>query len=232
MAANCGKSTTREAVAAEEAEEVKEDDTELASNVSVAHIHTLLDDMAMVSHKSGAERESEEQEQGSKSFRTNLATATKIGADLWGQQHLQWGETAAHGNMLLPAEMLQSAPDAGNKRKKRKKDVAPAAAHTTMHHVNVEHWFEDLQNSAKPPNAQQLAVLHAVRDRCTQEAAESTAAAAGQPVSEPLRACVLGVPGAGKRECIRGHSVSSKNASVGNTVYNFNVWHHRTQWQL
>merc|ERR1712217_889421 len=122
-------------------------------------------------------------------FQKNVATATQIGLDLWGQQHVQWGATATHGDMTQPASTLQAATEQSTKkRRKKKEDPAKSKhVHITMNYRNVERWFRDLQNSDNPPNARQMAVLQSVRRRCEQEATEANGLSPQRPGSEPLR---------------------------------------------
>ena len=72
-----------------------------------------------------------------------------------------------HADMTQPASTLQTSTAQSTKKRKKKQDAAkPQHAHITMNYVNVERWFTDLQNSEKPPNVQQMAVLQAIRARC------------------------------------------------------------------
>ena len=57
MAANCGRSTTREAAPADEAEEVKEEELDCGRNMSVDRIHALLDDMAKHKQKQDSDKD-------------------------------------------------------------------------------------------------------------------------------------------------------------------------------
>ena len=204
MAANCGKSSTRDGDIDDDAEEVKEGEQETTCGGSVETVHKLLDDMAK-RQQASATQDATNDEGKSAGFHQNVATATQIGLDLWGQHHVQWGATATHDDMTQPATMFHAATEQSTKKRKKKKNdpVESNHAHITMTYRNVQRWFRDLENSDHPPNARQMAVLQGVRRRCEQEAREVNGLSPQRPGSEPLRGCVLGVPGAGKSECIK-----------------------------
>ena len=87
MVANCGKSSTREAEVAGDAEELKEEEAETTCGGSVELVHKLLDEMAKRQQPS-ATQDTLNDEGRSAGFQKNVATATQIGLDLWGQQHV------------------------------------------------------------------------------------------------------------------------------------------------
>ena len=180
---------------ADDAEELKEEEAETTCGGSVELVHNLLDEMAK-RQQASATQDTTNDEGRSAGFYQNVATATQVGLDLWGQQHVQWGATATHDDMTQPATMLHAATEQSTK-KREKKNNDPAKsqhAHITMTYRNVERWFRDLQNSDHPPNARQMSVLQGVRRRCEQEAREGNGLSPQRPGSEPLRGCVLGVP--------------------------------------
>ena len=72
-----------------------------------------------------------------------------------------------------------------------------------VHFKKAEADAAALRKLEKPPTAEQLAFIQAVVERCNQEAKELPQAVGQRGFSEPLRACLLGIPGAGKSECIK-----------------------------
>ena len=87
MAANCGKSTTREAEVADDAEAVPEEEAEAGCGGDAQIVHDLLDEMAKRQQHSDTQ-DAENGEGRTKGFLQNVATATQIGVDLWGLQNV------------------------------------------------------------------------------------------------------------------------------------------------
>ena len=73
---------------ADDAEELAQEEPEAACGGSVTMVHDLLDEMAKRQQRSDSQ-DAENDEGRSKGFLQNVATATQIGVDLWGQQNLQ-----------------------------------------------------------------------------------------------------------------------------------------------
>ena len=70
----------------------------------------------------------------------------------------------------------------------------------------AKEWFAKIQKEKVKPNAEQLAYLHDICDRCMQEASELKDSATSKQklhTTEPYRKCLLGPPGTGKSECLR-----------------------------
>ena len=75
-----------------------------------------------------------------------------------------------------------------------------------LHAKSVDAWFAKIQQETIKPNAEQLAYLHDIVDRCMTEARELEACATTRKrtfTSEPYRKGLLGPPGTGKSECLR-----------------------------
>ena len=128
-------------------------------------------------------------------------------------------------NMDWPGEAIDTsghmsakAGEEANAKPKVKPDIASARAggreadntklgraYVQLKKAKVDAWFKKLASEKPPPTEAQLRYLHAVRDRCQTEWSEmvDNSERRRERYSEPLRTALLGVPGAGKSECIR-----------------------------
>ena len=77
------------------------------------------------------------------------------------------------------------------------------AAYSLLVQKNVQDWMQKLRCGELAPKAEQWRLVKAVVDRCGQEAAELASQARKKQLSEPMRAFVTGIPGAGKSKCIK-----------------------------
>ena len=80
-----------------------------------------------------------------------------------------------------------------------------ARSYVTWKKEQVDVWLQSLRNGKEPPTAEQDRFLQRVVQRCKEERAE-LAPSDGQKkkkLSEPVRDCLFGIPGAGKSTCIK-----------------------------
>ena len=74
---------------------------------------------------------------------------------------------------------------------------------------NADSWLATEEAKAEPPTAEQRVFLRAIIHRCQREQDELACAGdilrpkAKRDLSEPMRACLFGIPGAGKSHCIK-----------------------------
>ena len=69
--------------------------------------------------------------------------------------------------------------------------------------VRVTDWFEKIGKEKEAPNAKQMSFLLRVAERCKQEAFDFQQTVSKEFPQEPIRDCLLGLPGAGKSTCIK-----------------------------
>ena len=103
--------------------------------------------------------------------------------------------------MVAPSGSTARAKAVAPKKKAIKEHV-----YTHLSVKSADAWFRRIQAEELKPNAEQLAYLHDIRDRCAIESQELKAGIGRKkqaPRSEPYRKCLLGPPGTGKSECIR-----------------------------
>ena len=69
--------------------------------------------------------------------------------------------------------------------------------------ADVQSWLASLKKEKEAPNSKQMEFLTRVIDRCREEANSFKTPQAKEYKDEPLRDCLLGLPGAGKSTCIK-----------------------------
>jgi len=207
MAACCSKSKTDAFCDADDVEDLREDEKEHPCGIPVKKIHESLVAMGQEDKKHTADKMGEDGTKSNKSA-WHMSTASRIGAALWDIDSTEWSSQTVEPQSELGPSDCKSA----EKKKKNilKKDKGfKEHAYINMKEANVNAWLHKLCNPAtdakgfkpKAPNEKQLNLLQAVRMRCAREAAEMR-----QPKSkrtEPMRAALIGVPGAGKSQCIK-----------------------------
>jgi hypothetical protein len=132
----------------------------------------------------------------------------KLAAQLWSRTQQAWGPDAVDRAIssipLIAKSMDQKSAKA---KKKHNAGMHPRAkqsqAYITWKEASVRDWLALLQKEAEAPNAAQLQFLHAVIDRCRQETSNFKRSNVAEYDDEPLRCCLLGIPGAGKSACIK-----------------------------
>ena len=135
-------------------------------------------------------------------------------ADLWKRSTNPWPETTydtAHSRLVG-----EERP--GCRRKPRRATGARRQVHPAAHQQRayihwqddeVDQWLATETAGTEPPTEEQTHFLRAVVKRCRHEQRDLARAGnhqlpAKKPnLSEPMRACLFGIPGAGKSHCIK-----------------------------
>ena len=115
--------------------------------------------------------------------------------------------------------MKQTARKPKKKRREKRRRPCQAHAYHKWDAAKVEEWWCSLRKSPEPPIKEQELFLKCVEERCLQEerdlrrlALEQNASIHGDKrrkccrhttLTEPLLACLFGIPGSGKSTCIR-----------------------------
>ena len=217
MAACCGKTQRQERNAEHEAaHELRTTDSPV-NTVPLQRVHAILDRAAEhvpPTRKKDSSRVSNEAKDDSHTeMRTSaqIQQALRLTADMWGREHLDWpeGRSVNHGHI----EALQPATKPSEMTAKRIPGKESSAAtqlqmpeqrqvYVHLKEKSVREWLQKLQAETEPPSEEQMAVLRSVIARCSQESMELRQQAP-RTCSEPLRACCLGIPGAGKSKVIK-----------------------------
>ena len=103
--------------------------------------------------------------------------------------------------------MEQRSDKKGSKKEKAqanssKPQVAQARAYISMDIKKGDMWLRNLCSSEEKPNDEQGRSLRGVVERCKTGRAELHRNSSLE-LSEPMRACLMGFPGAGKSKCLK-----------------------------
>ena len=99
--------------------------------------------------------------------------------------------------------VASSGGAASTKALAAKKKAIRERVYTQLTTKSVDAWFRKIQGERLKPNAEQLAYLHDISDRCAIESREMNVGVAPRKqaaLSEPYRKCMLGPHGTGKSE--------------------------------
>ena len=133
-----------------------------------------------------------------------MQTSFNIVRELWKRDPEPWTLKASAkdtASILLDTQSGSS----GKAIKKRRREKNPleeqGCAYMHLKRANTQAWWRKINAGKKPPNAEQKAFLESVIQRCEAEANElpklHTRARKSTILSEPLRSCLFGIPGAG-----------------------------------
>ena len=142
-----------------------------------------------------------------------MQTALRVTADLWKRDADPWPQTSKHVEAGCWAPSGSRPSTACKKKAMTCKEAKQAGlahqcrAYMKFQKSDAQTWLDKLP-SDKKPTEQQRAFLDRVIQRCSVEHVELNkvrALAAGQKanLSEPVRDCLFGIPGAGKSHCIK-----------------------------
>ena len=228
MAACCGKSKRDDAMP----ETTEKEAQELPDNsVPLARVHRLLDALSAkektcskdsstavkdAAAESGGESEREAEEVNKKAMRrtAQMQTALQITADLWNRNAAPWQGVELHPEAVDWANQTATAEQKRKRQLLTQKEALKAGveiqcrAYVQYQKRDVAAWKKNLMQSPEAPNQEQAAFLDRVLKRCEEEHAELGRAGGlvtqkDQHLSEPIRDCLLGIPGAGKSHCIK-----------------------------
>jgi hypothetical protein len=225
MAACCGKSARHDEISEGQVSGLKD----LPANaVSLARIHRLLDDLSQkektedgIGKKTtvaddnpadGDEEDNTEEVQKKALHRSSqMQTALKVTAELWDRNSQPWSQLASKTSLpdwAPPRKPLsQKRKGAAMTTREAKAAIAhQSRAYINLRKANAKAWMAALLASDERPTEEQRRFLDRVIARCSEEHAELGKAcvpAAGKTIdlSEPVRDCLFGIPGAGMSHC-------------------------------
>ena len=227
MAACCGTTKERDDLEADADDGDGKHQNAPDQKLALQRVHEILDTMSAGLEEGGKKRPrcEEGDEKGQKKIvadddidaasRNRLQSGTvnesmQLTARLWSRHARSWPVDVAEA----APSMSFRAPDEGmnassQKRTSKKKRNLQMEAYVKWRDTSVDDWLVQLGRGEKPPNGEQKKFLSCVVDRCKQEHRSL-----GVPVphrggrkkqtlkDEPLRCCLMGIPGAGKSTCI------------------------------
>ena len=101
-----------------------------------------------------------------------------------------------------PRRSFQASGDSVNanaqKKTSKKKTNLQMEAYVKWRDTSVQGWLMHLGQGEMPPNKAQNDFLSCVVERCTQEHRSLGGRKKSSMKDEPLRCCLMGIPGAGK----------------------------------
>ena len=211
MTANCGRSKRRDDVV-----DTKEPRVESCppNVVALQQLHKLLDaigesqctgDKVPSKPRRSAETDSDEEEEVSAKRSTQMKNALCATSALWRRDASAWmvrSPNKVHTRLDL-AKHHKPASQRRSTHKQGDVSTAQGTAYLKLKQANISAWWRKVQTSDKKPNAQQTHFLEAVSSRCKTEAAElnrwngPVKSRRANMLSEPVRICLFGDPGAG-----------------------------------
>ena len=129
-------------------------------------------------------------------------------ARLWSRTAQPWPEETVEQNTSSIGKKAekQAQAEASQRKKRNKEKIKPktiqAKAYMAWKEADVADWLAKLKKEKDPPNTKQMEFLLRVIDRCRNEATSFKSPQTKNFKDEPLRDCLLGLPGAGKSTCI------------------------------
>jgi hypothetical protein len=215
MAASCGSAKHRDEAAEGKEEAGKTHDVPDA-NLALHRVHDILDRMsAAVVHKNVGDNEDAEAADTEAAADARALTQTvqindamQLTARLWKRSNEPWtGDELDCRCTSLPVASLRTDTPQRRAQKSSHTKVHPKAkqsrAYITWKEACVQDWLLVLEQDEEAPTAEQKEFLLTVIDRCRVEQENFKKGRDTDLSDEPVRACLLGIPGAGKSTCIR-----------------------------
>ena len=226
MAACCGKSTQREPVELDIARQLQE----IPNNtVPLDRVHKLLSGLAQTEQKyeetpsvakvASEEGDEESENDAEQAHRKALGRSHQIQSALmvtdalFKSSNSQWGTVPAGGEMHNFGAKASTVAGAAKKKKidvkecKKQALATQCRAYSTHCKSDIRQWIADLKKSDDRPSPEQEHFLKHVIARCDIEQSELKVSGGRAPqnnkFTEPVRACLFGIPGAGKSHCIK-----------------------------
>ena len=174
-----------------------------ACSVTLQQVHRVLRQAAT----QGKRRKTVEGIEGDKDEATvsdQMRCSIRLGSALWSIDATSWCDGAIQTSGHR--EMNESRSSGASPSAPEKHAKLPAKVSLRVFEHSSAAWLDKIQNEAIQPNAEQLAYLLDIRDRCATEAIETADEGNIESrgnFSEPSRKCLLGPPCTGKSECIR-----------------------------
>jgi len=208
MAACCGKSKTGDKHGEAEAVE-QHAQTQLEPNtLPLARVHAILDHMSSKDVSKATGDQGRDEDESAKLLRqsSQIKGAVQVTAALWNRSLTQWPGTPVDRDGDRGQEQSGAGPAVrhpGGQQKPAKKDLSQSTAYVSLKGFNAKRWLHDVYQLPEPPNQEQKKVLEMVVERCLREAEELKLPGRTEKLTEPERACLFGIPGAGKSACIK-----------------------------
>ena len=198
------------------------------NTLPLERVHNILDRMsAMESRapKAKKRKKSEEEEEkkeveeddyeaASRALQQSevVSTAMQMTARLWSRTAQQWPDDAppeTHASLDVTSATASAATKRRlTKKKSQRPKKVQTAAYIAWKETDVQQWLANLDKETHPPNRMQREFITCIVERCRQEHEQFKRAQSQQKQhrdmydDEPLRCCLLGIPGAGKSTCI------------------------------
>ena len=125
---------------------------------------------------------------------------------MWSRYTTSWPETAVY----ITTSSLSSNPSLSRTTKRtsqKNKQFHPRAfqsrAYISWKESCVHDWLKQLKKLPEPPTSEHMAFLRRVVERCRQEHERLKDPRCQEYDEEPVRDCLLGIPGAGRSSCIK-----------------------------
>ena len=224
MAACCGK-TAKNAECPDDDGDGMGRSREMPDNtLPLARVHAILDRMSSAeaakkpekkipkeqTAKNEGEKTDDDDAEDDKALRQSNAIndAMQMTARLWSRTAQPWPEETVERNTCSIGKKAekQAQAEASQRKKRRKEKIKPktiqAKAYMAWKEADVADWLAKLKKEKDPPNTKQMEFLLRVIDRCRNEATSFKSPQTQNFKDEPLRDCLLGLPGAGKSTCI------------------------------
>ena len=203
MAASCGKSKTEDTTTPDISFAPSMEQKNEPCSLSLQSVHQVL---RSASDPKKRDRKKDGGDEGVEDLNVSeqIKCSLRLGFALWSLEGTCWSNDAVgvegHRAFIPPST---SAKASG---KVKQTVQMPELVYTRLYERSCDAWFRRIQRERITPNAEQLAYLQDIRNRCAIEAQELKVNALHSKkthLSEPYRKCLLGPPGTGKSECLR-----------------------------
>ena len=138
---------------------------------------------------------------------TQVKDAMQLTARLWHRSATKWSEEPVDKSSCSFKSDPAVNSTMQHRQARKKKGMRPKAqqckAYMSWKEACVADWLKQLQREKESPNEMQLAFLQSVIARCRVEAQKLKNPNLTVYADEPVRDCLLGIPGAGKSTCIK-----------------------------
>ena len=225
MAACCGTSKRRD-----DDEDVPEEGQNRMADVPdnqlpLSRVHAILDRMSAAESRAtkpqrrtdtnGKEEKNEEDdfEEASRALKQSesVSNAMQMTARLWSRTTQAWPDEAPETRSSCISGGTTNQRAEKKRRISSKKSLRPkkvqSIAYMAWKETDVQQWLQQLEQEEHPPNQMQREFLNCIVNRCRMEFSQFKKAESQRMSSrdiyddEPLRCCLLGIPGAGKSTC-------------------------------
>ena len=133
--------------------------------------------------------------------------AMQTTARLWSRSAQAWPEEIVDKcESTLEVTKPSKTQDPKRQQHRCKQEEAKAhqcRAYLKWNEAQISDWLVQLQREEEAPNAKQSAFLERVIERCRREALSLQSPRRKEYEDEPVRDCLLGLPGTGKSTCIK-----------------------------